>query len=85
MNILGGSTMVIKILGGGCANCKVLYNNAASALKELEMEAQIVKVEDFSEITKYDVMSTPALVIDEKVVGLGKMKYKKVLELIKNA
>ena len=77
--------MVIKILGGGCANCKVLYNNAASAVRELEIEAEIVKVEDFSEITKYDVMSTPALVIDEKVVGFGKLKYKKVLELIRNA
>jgi len=77
--------MVIKILGGGCANCKVLYNNADAATKELKIEAEIIKVEDFSEITKYNVMSTPALVIDEKVVGLGKMKYKKVLELIKNA
>lgn len=77
--------MVIKVLGGGCANCKVLYNNVATALKELDMEAEIIKVEDFSEITKYDVMSTPALVIDEKVVGFGKLKYKKVKELISNA
>lgn len=77
--------MVIKILGGGCANCKILYNNAASAVRELEIEAEIIKVEDFSEISKYNVMSTPALVVDETVVGFGKMKYKKVLELIKNA
>lgn len=77
--------MVIKILGGGCANCKVLYNNAGSAVRELGIKAEIVKVEDFSEISKYDVMSTPALVIDEKVVGFGKMKYKKVKELIENA
>lgn len=77
--------MVIKILGGGCANCKVLYKYAETAIKELEIEATIVKVEDFSEITKYNVMSTPALVIDEKVVALGKLKYKKVLELVKNA
>lgn len=77
--------MIIKILGGGCANCKVLYNYSTSAVKELEIEAEVIKVEDFSEITKYNVMSTPALVINEEVVGLGKMKYKKVLELIKNA
>ena len=77
--------MVIKILGGGCANCKVLYKNAETACKELSIEAELVKVEDFSEITKYNVMSTPALVIDEKVVGLGKMKYKKVKELVENA
>ena len=77
--------MVIKILGGGCANCKVLYNNAASAVRELEIEAEIIKVEDFSEISKYNVMSTPALVVNEEVVGFGKLKYKKVFELIKNA
>lgn len=77
--------MVIKILGGGCPNCKVLYNNAASAVRELGLEAEIIKVEDFSEISKFNVMSTPALVIDDKVVGLGKLKYKKVLELVKNA
>lgn len=77
--------MVIKILGGGCAKCKVLYNNASSAVRELNLDAEILKIEDFSEIMKYNVMSTPALVIDEKVVGLGQMKYKKVLELIKNA
>lgn len=77
--------MVIKILGGGCANCKVLYKNAEKACNDLNIEAELVKVEDFSEISKYNVMSTPALVIDEKVVGFGKMNYKKVLELVKNA
>lgn len=77
--------MVIKILGGGCANCKVLYNNAEKACKDLKIEAELVKVEDFSEISKYNVMSTPALVVDEKIVGFGKMNYKKVKELIENA
>ncbi len=76
--------MVIKILGGGCPKCKVLYNNVAAACRELEIDAEIIKVEDFSEIMKFDVMSTPALVIDEKVVALGQLKYKKVKELIKN-
>ena len=76
--------MVIKILGGGCAKCKVLYNNANSAVRELGLDAEIIKVEDFTEITKYNVMSTPALVINEKVVGLGNLKYRKVKELINN-
>lgn len=75
----------IKILGGGCPNCTILYNNVASACRELEIEADIIKVQDFTEISKYGVMSTPALVINEFVVGLGKLKYKKVKELIKNA
>jgi small redox-active disulfide protein 2 len=77
--------MNIKILGGGCANCILLYNNVASACRELEIEAVIEKVTEYEKISEYNVMSTPALVIDEKVVGLGKMKYKKVKDLIKNA
>ncbi len=76
--------MKIKILGGGCSNCKVLFNNVSSACRELGIEAEIIKVEEYVDIMKYDVMSTPALVINEKVVGLGKLKYKKVLELIKS-
>ncbi len=75
----------IKILGGGCPNCTILYNNVVSACRELEIEANISKVQDFTEISQYGVMSTPALVIDENVVGLGKLKYKKIRELIKNA
>ena len=77
--------MVIKILGGGCANCKALYNAAETAAKELGIEAEMIKVEDMADIMKYNVMSTPALVVNEKVVGNGKLKYKKVLELLKNA
>ena len=75
--------MEIKILGGGCPKCKVLYNNAASAVRELELVAEIIKVEDFSEITKYNVMSTPALVIDEKVISYGKvLSPKQIKELL---
>jgi len=76
--------MQIKILGGGCPNCVGLFNNVSSACRELEIEAEIIKVQEYADITEYGVMSTPALVINEKVVGLGKLKYKKVLELIKS-
>jgi len=76
--------MNIKILGGGCPNCKMLFNNASSACRELEIEAIIEKVEDYEMIAKYGVLSTPALVINEKVVGSGKMNYRKVKELIQN-
>lgn len=77
--------MNIKILGGGCPKCKVLYNNVSSVCRELELDAEIEKVEDFSEIMKFDVMTTPALVINGKVVATGQLKYKKVKELIQNA
>ncbi len=77
--------MNIKILGGGCPNCILLYNNVASACRELEIEAVIEKVTEYANISEYNVMSTPALVINEKVVGMGRLKYKKIVELIKNA
>lgn len=77
--------MEIKILGGGCPKCKVLYNNVMSACRELSVEAEVTKVEDFADIASYGVMTTPALVIDEKVVAFGKINYKKVKELIGNS
>ncbi|SHH36427.1 thioredoxin family protein [Tepidibacter thalassicus] len=76
--------MVIKILGGGCKNCKVLYENTQKALEELGVEATIEKVEDFKEIMKYGVMKTPALVVDEKVKISGRVakpeEIKKVIQ-----
>jgi len=75
----------IKILGGGCPNCSILFNNVNSALRELKIEAEVEKVQDFAKISEYGVMSTPALVINEKVVGIGKLKYKKVRSLIEDA
>lgn len=65
--------MIIKILGSGCKNCTNLAENTKIALKDAGMTADLVKVEDFQEIMKYGVLSTPALVIDEKVVSYGKV------------
>lgn len=65
--------MIIKVLGPGCANCKKLEKNVQVAIKELDVDASIEKVTDFKEISKYGVMSTPALVIDEKVKVYGKV------------
>ncbi|WP_147534287.1 thioredoxin family protein [Bacillus marasmi] len=65
--------MVIKILGTGCKNCIILGENTEAALKELGMEAEIVKVTEIQDIMAYGIMSTPGLVIDEKVVSFGKV------------
>ena len=65
--------MVIKILGSGCKNCTNLAESTKIALKDAGMTADLVKVEDFQEIMKYGVMSTPALVIDEQVASYGKV------------
>ena len=76
--------MVIKILGSGCKNCITLKENTEAALKEAGMEAEIIKVTDFKDIMAYGVMSTPALVIDEKVVSFGKvLKPKEIAKILK--
>ena len=77
--------MEILILGAGCPNCKILYSNVSSACRELGVDANIIKVEEFPLIVEYGVMSTPALVINEKVVAIGRIKYRKVKDLINNA
>lgn len=75
--------MKIKILGGGCANCKKLEENTLLALKELNIEASIEEVKDIDQIIDYGVMKTPALVIDEKVKSSGRVlgveEIKKIL------
>lgn len=63
----------IKILGPGCARCKATVANAQAAIKELGIEAEIIKVEDMAKIIEYDVMQTPAVVIDEVVKTKGKV------------
>jgi small redox-active disulfide protein 2 len=72
--------MNIKILGGGCPNCERLENNVKEALKLLSKEAVIEKVKDYNDILSYGVMSTPALVVDGKVVVSGKVPNVKKLQ-----
>jgi len=78
--------MTVKILGSGCKSCIQLAENTKEALAELKLDAEIVKVTDFAEIAGYGVMSTPALVIDEKVVSFGKvLKAKEIVKIIEKA
>ncbi|NQU86884.1 MAG: thioredoxin family protein, partial [Mariniphaga sp.] len=60
--------MEIKVLGTGCPKCKALEKAIYNSLSELDIEANISKVEDIMQIMQYGVMHTPALVIDGKVV-----------------
>lgn len=75
--------MTIKILGSGCKSCITLAENTKEAIKEMGLDVQIEKVTDFSEIASYGVMSTPALVIEEKVVSFGKvLKPKDIVRIL---
>jgi small redox-active disulfide protein 2 len=65
--------LTIKILGPGCENCKRLAWLAERAAQHLAIEAQVVKVTDYKEIMKYDILSTPGLVINEKLVSSGRI------------
>ena len=65
--------MIIKILGSGCRKCVALGENARAAAAAAGKTAKIIKVTDMARIASYGVMSTPGLVIDEKVVSTGKV------------
>jgi small redox-active disulfide protein 2 len=65
--------MIIKILGSGCKKCITLEENAKMAAVAAGKQVEIVKVTDFAEIAAYGVMSTPGLVVDEKVLSAGKV------------
>ncbi|NLG40759.1 MAG: thioredoxin family protein [Chloroflexi bacterium] len=65
--------LTIKILGSGCANCKRLEQIVRKVVENHEIEAEIIKVTDFQEITSYPILSTPALVLDEKVLSSGRI------------
>lgn len=65
--------MHIKILGSGCANCVNLEKATRAALAELGLDAQVTKVTDYAEIAGYGIMSTPGLVVDERVLAYGRV------------
>ena len=65
--------MRIEILGMGCPKCKKLFENTEKAVKDLNLAAEIVKVEDIQKIIDRGVMVTPALTVDGEVKSVGKV------------
>lgn len=73
VRLLKKECMEIKVLGTGCAKCKALEKAVLEAVERCGVEAQVSKVEDIVEIMEFNVMSTPALVVNNKVVATGKV------------
>jgi small redox-active disulfide protein 2 len=63
----------IKVLGPGCVKCKTTYNNALEAVKQVNIEANIEKVEAIEEMLKYNILTTPVLIIDEEIKIKGRV------------
>lgn len=70
----------IKVLGTGCANCKNTYQQIEKVCQKLGVNAELKKVEDIAEIAKYGVMTTPSVVINEKIVHSGGVPTAKMVE-----
>ncbi|MCK5775998.1 MAG: TM0996/MTH895 family glutaredoxin-like protein [Bacteroidales bacterium] len=73
-------TKQIKILGTGCSKCQQTTDVVTKTVASLEADAQIEKVEDIMEIMKYNVMSTPAVVVDGEVKISGRIPSKSEIE-----
>ena len=77
--------MEIKVLGTGCAGCKALHGTVKQAVAELGLAATVVKEEDIVKIMSYNVMTLPALAVDENVVAKGKrLSLDEVKKLLTN-
>ena len=77
--------MEIKVLGTGCCNKgAILTKNTEEAVKAMGINASVEKVTDIEKIISYGVMRTPALVVDEKVLSVGKvLTVEEVMSILK--
>lgn len=74
----------IKVLGPGCPKCKTTYNNVLEALKQASIEADVEKVEDIEEMMRYNILTTPVLMIDEQIEIKGRVaRVNEIVELLK--
>ena len=65
--------MNVKVLGGGCSKCETILANTKEAIANAKIEAEVEYITDFAVIGSYGIMSMPALIVDEKIVSMGKV------------
>ena len=76
----------IKVLGPGCPKCKTTFQNVEKAVKQLGIEAKIIKIEEIEEMMQYNVLSTPVLIIDDVVKIKGRIaQIDEIKEFLKNS
>ena len=81
---VGNSLVSIKVLGAGCKSCHELYENTKEAVKNAGLSVEVEYVTDMEKIMGYGVMSMPGLVVNEKVVSMGKvLKVAEVEKLLR--
>lgn len=74
----------IKILGAGCKSCHEQYENAKQAVKDMRLDLEVEYITDMQKVMGYGVMSMPAIVVNEKVVAMGKvLKVNEVVDLLR--
>ncbi len=77
-------TCDIKVLGAGCKSCRAQYENAKQAVKDMGLSAKLEYITDMHKVIEYGVMRMPALVINKKVVAMGKvLKSSDIIALLK--
>ena len=75
--------MNIKVLGGGCCKCENLLSAVKEAVAQKGIDAEIEYITDMSKIMEFGIMSTPALMVDNKVVSIGRvLKAKDVAKML---
>ncbi|MDZ7612725.1 MAG: thioredoxin family protein [Flavobacteriaceae bacterium] len=75
----------IKVFGPGCPKCKTTYSNVLEAIRQTHIEAEVEKIEDIEEMMKYNLLTTPVLMIDEEIKIKGRVAHvNEIIDLLKN-
>ena len=81
-----GGVCCVKVLGSGCRSCHEQYENAKKAAADLGLDVEVEYITDMEKVMSYGVMSMPALLINDRIVSVGKvLKPKAVERLIREA